>query len=256
MTTTTVAKIRTVGNNISCSDEILLKVFIPSELDDFGLDVYQFRVYCRIARRAGANGDCWESINNIAKKCNMDRKTVMQAISGLLSFGMLTKEKRPGNSDVYKLTSSRFWKHSATTTSPPDGLVVDEIPDRGKDTTSPPDGQRQSVEGTPPVRLTDTKVLQEVTPTSFSQELVGEVSPPTTAPYGAQSLAEGLEEEKEFTEREIAEGLSSIPSGICPSLAMLTQALHIDKFRPTVVYTVNHRKEFGIRIDNQQVVKT
>ncbi len=99
---------------IAVSDERDLGAFIPSFLDDFGLDVYQFRVYCRLARRAGAGGQCWESVNNIANACNMNRKTVMGAIASLLKFCLIRQTKRPGKSDLYQLTHHRHWIKSTS----------------------------------------------------------------------------------------------------------------------------------------------
>lgn len=174
--------------NISVSDERDLGAFIPSFLDDFGLDVYQFRVYCRLARRAGAGGQCWESVNNIANACNMNRKTVMSAIASLLKFCLIRQTKRPGKSDLYQLTHHRHWisptnipqgspassLQEPKVTSPSDGLVQDEAPVPGTDTTSPPQGQHQSAMGTTPVPGTDTKVFPQGSPTSSSQELVVE----------------------------------------------------------------------------------
>lgn len=69
-------------SNINVTDERDLGAFIPSFLDDFGLNPYQFRIYCRLARRAGAGGQCWESADNMAKACLMNRKTVMKSIKG------------------------------------------------------------------------------------------------------------------------------------------------------------------------------
>ena len=42
-----------------------LSLFVRREIDDYGLDPYEFRIYARIARRAG-NGEAWESLNNKA----------------------------------------------------------------------------------------------------------------------------------------------------------------------------------------------
>lgn len=94
---------------IAVSDERDLGAFIPSVLDDFGLDPYQFRVYCRLARRAGAGGQCWESINNIADKCRINRKTVMNAIASLLKMEMIKQIKQPGKCDGYELTEPNTW---------------------------------------------------------------------------------------------------------------------------------------------------
>lgn len=96
-------------DNITVADERDLGAFIPSYLDDFGLNPYQFRIYCRLARRAGAGGQCWESINNMAENCQMNRKTVMKAITGLIERNMVHQLKRPGETDLYRLTHRKHW---------------------------------------------------------------------------------------------------------------------------------------------------
>ena len=47
-----------------------LSLFVRSEIDDYGLDPYEFRIYARITRCAG-NGEAWESLNNKACACCM-----------------------------------------------------------------------------------------------------------------------------------------------------------------------------------------
>ena len=43
-------------------------LFVRREIDDYGLDPYEFRIYARITRRAG-NGEAWESLTNMASAC-------------------------------------------------------------------------------------------------------------------------------------------------------------------------------------------
>lgn len=47
-----------------------LALFVKREIDDYGLDPYEFRIYAWITRRAG-NGEAWESITNMASACCM-----------------------------------------------------------------------------------------------------------------------------------------------------------------------------------------
>ena len=47
-----------------------LSLFVRREVDDYGLDLYEFRIYARITRRPG-NGEAWESLNNKACACCM-----------------------------------------------------------------------------------------------------------------------------------------------------------------------------------------
>ena len=97
--------------------------FIPSTLDDFGLDPYQFRVYCRILRRAG-NGACFESVNNIAEACRMDRKKVFSSLKFLLAHRLIEKEPTPkkGATVNYHLTPSSEWIHIEKPEKKPRGV--------------------------------------------------------------------------------------------------------------------------------------
>ena len=45
-----------------------LSLFVRREIDDYGLDPYEFRIYARITGRAG-NSKAWESLNNMASAC-------------------------------------------------------------------------------------------------------------------------------------------------------------------------------------------
>jgi hypothetical protein len=47
-----------------------LSLFVRREVDDYRLDLYKFRIYARITRRAG-NGKAWESLINMASACCM-----------------------------------------------------------------------------------------------------------------------------------------------------------------------------------------
>jgi DNA-binding transcriptional MocR family regulator len=106
---------------ILVDDQRDLGAFIPSFLCDWGLDPYEFRVYCRIARRAG-NGQCWESIDSIATGCKMNRKTVMKAIASLLELKMIVRSRadnqKPSSVDKYTLTHHKYWIEKGC---PPEG---------------------------------------------------------------------------------------------------------------------------------------
>ena len=86
-----------------------IRVFIPSFLDDFGLDMPSFRLYCHIFRRADTSGQCWESIEKIAKICKMDRKTAFKAFAFLQEHKLVLAEKRKGQTSVINLTDYSDW---------------------------------------------------------------------------------------------------------------------------------------------------
>ncbi|MBD2653125.1 helix-turn-helix domain-containing protein [Synechocystis sp. FACHB-383] len=83
--------------------------FITSDLDDFGLDPYAFRIYGRIARRAGGRHGCFESIDNMAKACHMNRDTAYKAIKTLLKHQLIVKETHKGKTSNYWLTPREQW---------------------------------------------------------------------------------------------------------------------------------------------------
>ncbi|PSB31366.1 helix-turn-helix domain-containing protein [Chlorogloea sp. CCALA 695] len=85
-----------------------LSLFVRREIDDYGLDPYEFRIYARITRRAG-NGEAWESLTNMASACCMSLSRARRALQ-LLKLAKLVKSiERPGYSTVYRLTPQHMW---------------------------------------------------------------------------------------------------------------------------------------------------
>jgi hypothetical protein len=82
------------------------KPFISGAFDDFGLKPSQFRVVCRVARR----GDCYESIPNMAAGCRLAVKTIKTVLKYLVSHNVLSKEKRPGLTCIYRVNSPGVWQ--------------------------------------------------------------------------------------------------------------------------------------------------
>jgi hypothetical protein len=94
---------------MKATDEREQPIFIHHELDDAGLDPYAFRIYCRIARRAGTGGDgCTESIRNMADGCEMSYKRAKKALKTLQVRGMIAIANRPGyTNEVTLLTRGK-----------------------------------------------------------------------------------------------------------------------------------------------------
>lgn len=88
-----------------------LIVHYDIELDDAGLDPYQFRAYQRIARRcAGAKaGQCFESLESMAAGCKMSRPTLVRSIKVLVQRGMIRRLSRQGMTSYYALTDKKNW---------------------------------------------------------------------------------------------------------------------------------------------------
>lgn len=88
--------------------------YIPSVIDDYGLDPYEFRVYCRLERRIGrGNATCFESIANMAASCFMSSQKVRDALQVLVLSGIAKQEKIKGKTDRYILMPPAHWVDSS-----------------------------------------------------------------------------------------------------------------------------------------------
>jgi hypothetical protein len=102
--------------SINCKTEADFGAFIPSMLDDFGLNPFEFRVYAHISRRAGGGGKCWEGMQNIADLCKMNIKTTRKAIAALVAFCLIRVEFNPGATNHITLTHPSEWEKPDTPT--------------------------------------------------------------------------------------------------------------------------------------------
>jgi len=95
---------------IGVKDELELCLFVKSEIDDYGLDPYEFRLYARIARRAG-RAEAWESIPNMARACQMSLGRARKALKLLETAGLIESVERPGYNTIHRLTPKYKWVH-------------------------------------------------------------------------------------------------------------------------------------------------
>ncbi len=86
-----------------------LPVFIHRELDDYGLNCVEFRVYGRIARRAGESGRHFESAAKMAAEFEVSLSTIRRALKVLVLCRLVHKEVQPGKPTVYRLLPKREW---------------------------------------------------------------------------------------------------------------------------------------------------
>lgn len=92
-----------------------LPFMVHSELDDLDLSPHEFRVYAHLVRRANdSRGEYWESIEAGAKHCRMNAKTYRAALASLVDLRLLTREDRPGETSVYRLTPRSAWLAAPT----------------------------------------------------------------------------------------------------------------------------------------------
>ena len=87
--------------------------FVDYELDDIGLDPYEFRVYIHALRRASGRGgsrSLWEGVMKAAKHCRMDHKTYRRSLANLVEAGLLRAAPRAGRTTEYFIAPKREWK--------------------------------------------------------------------------------------------------------------------------------------------------
>ena len=84
---------------------------VHSDLDEYGLDPYEFRIYAHVVRRTGGKltGECFAKLKKTSEICHMSVRKAQYSFSVLCKAGLLTKESRPGRSDIYKLTPKSDW---------------------------------------------------------------------------------------------------------------------------------------------------
>ncbi|RYG39717.1 hypothetical protein EON79_23880, partial [bacterium] len=87
---------------MNVSDARDLGAFIPKDLDDMGLDPYEFRIYCRLCRRAGA-GVARESVESMAEACKMSVRKVQGCLKALIEKELVTFELVTGRPTNYYL---------------------------------------------------------------------------------------------------------------------------------------------------------
>jgi hypothetical protein len=83
-------------------------IFIHSELDDYGLTAIEFRVYARLARRAGGGG-AFESVPSMAEEFEVSEKTVRRALRVLVACQLVGEQVRPGFSTIFTLLPRSEW---------------------------------------------------------------------------------------------------------------------------------------------------
>jgi hypothetical protein len=104
-------------------------VYFDIQLDDMGLTVYEYRAYGRIARRAsGGQRACTESLEAMARGCQMSRPTLVRAIRGLINRRMIARDSKLGDTSTYYLTDKSNWvgKPEIHPTSKPEIQGVDQ----------------------------------------------------------------------------------------------------------------------------------
>ena len=119
--------------------------FIHSRIDDLGLSLAEFRVYCHLKRRTN-HGVAWPGIDSIAAVCRANRTTVIAAIRGLEIRGMLQVTRIDGERNLYHLTNPSLWKEDQSEIGNGSGPVGNR--ERGESEIG---NVRESIQGNPSV---------------------------------------------------------------------------------------------------------
>ena len=82
-------------------------IFIHAAVDDAGLTPAQFRVLCHVGRR----GACFESVGNMAARCRLHADTVRRSLKELVRLGWLSRQLRPGTTNIYEVTHLKIREH-------------------------------------------------------------------------------------------------------------------------------------------------
>ncbi|MUL39533.1 helix-turn-helix domain-containing protein [Gloeocapsopsis dulcis] len=86
-----------------------LRLFVPSDLDDYGLNPFEFRLYARICRRAGKDGKASESVPNMAAACHITVNRARKVLQLLEQAGLIESIERPGNSTLRRPRPQSEW---------------------------------------------------------------------------------------------------------------------------------------------------
>lgn len=90
-----------------------LKYFaqIPHLIDDSGLSPYAVRLYLHLKRVAGESGECWQSTNTLARKCNMSMGSISSAKQELKAAGFIdiTTVKSKSGKPSHVISINDIW---------------------------------------------------------------------------------------------------------------------------------------------------
>jgi DNA-binding MarR family transcriptional regulator len=96
-------------------DDSKTMLFVHSALDEYGLDVYEFRVLAHVARRdgkstKGAGRGCFAKQKNIADACGMSHRKAQGVLGILYAAGLLEKETQKGSTNIYRVAPPSRWQ--------------------------------------------------------------------------------------------------------------------------------------------------
>lgn len=181
-----------------------MPVFIHSEIDDFGLNAFEFRAYAHLARRVNdKDGTYYESLEEGAKVCRMNVKTYRAALSALVDRGLVSRKDRAGQTSVYRLEPRQNWKPLPNQEGVPNQVALPEQvePPTTSGRTPLPD---QVDKGTPlKVLPKGSKKKREKKAHAFNPETV-DLPPNFDREHFIEFCAARLRNDKPMTERALS----------------------------------------------------
>jgi DNA-binding MarR family transcriptional regulator len=94
------------------TDDDKRPLFVHSALDEYGLNLYEFRILAHVARRESKNRGCDAAQGKMAKVCGMSQRMVLEVLAVLCDAGILRKEKADGRrTNSYRLNPPSNWEH-------------------------------------------------------------------------------------------------------------------------------------------------
>lgn len=101
-----------IGGRVAQDRAGMNVIFVHSRLDDAGLSLAAFRVYCHIARRAGSKEGAYPGIKSVARICDLSENTARRAIAELEARNFLKIIRSQGGrmAHTYFLTAADEWK--------------------------------------------------------------------------------------------------------------------------------------------------
>lgn len=132
--------------NTLTADQSEDPTFIHSRVDDLGLTMAEFRVYCHLKRRSN-HGSAWPGIDSMARVCRASRRTVIRAIQGLEKRKMVAVTRVEGEGNRYRLTKPSTWREPV----PNNQCQIENAPVPNEERLPVPNGERKGIhiEGNP-----------------------------------------------------------------------------------------------------------
>jgi len=167
-------------------------LWVADFIEDSGLSANEMRILLHVARRS-ENGWCWESKENMWKKCGVARSVTLRTLKLLEAWGVLECKRRYYHTNRYRVTPSTQWKLPGKA--------------RVRPSKTPPKAPKKEGGILSDAKGGDLASYKGVLKRSYKQILPTEEAATPTAP-----LREGAFEEEDSCRQERAMAMSVLPS--------------------------------------------